>query len=178
MLANKTPLHITVALVQPFIVVTALTGLFRASVLAERPGLAGNDHFAVNGPTYSHAKAVLERASELRDEIALHWFGSPLPDSEPITVIHVKDSTTIDEGLTWLADRLETKGHFIWLTTDARRALGPTLAHEIAHVCLAWRFPEGMPEGLSNLGPHSPHALLDMEPGLVVGAVLPLHVHA
>ena len=120
-------------------------GLLGSPVLAQRPGLAGNDHFAVNGPTPADAQAVLKEASRLREEIAMHWFGSSLPDSEPVTVIHVKESATKDEGLTWLADRYETKSHFVWLTTDAQGALGSTLAHEIAHVCLAWRFPQGMP---------------------------------
>ena len=120
-------------------------GNARSNVLAEQPDIVLGKHFVVNGPSTSLAQEVLQTAEIMREEIALDWFRHPLPDDEPKTVIQFNLSDTDDEGLTWLADRQETKSHFMWLTTSRDLATGSTLAHEMAHICMSWRFPDGMP---------------------------------
>ncbi len=46
-----------------------------------------------------------------------------------------------DAGLTWAKDDPRRHYHTLYLTTSPERALGGTLAHEMAHVVLATRFP-------------------------------------
>ncbi len=121
-------------------------------------GIAGGKNFTVIAPSGDHlADQVLTRAEELRRDIALEWLGKELPDGRGRTHITVELSKDKDEGLTWLCGqgRAVRGDHRMWLTTSRERAVGSTLEHEVTHVVLAVRFPQGMPvwanEGIASL---------------------------
>ncbi len=121
-------------------------------------GIAGGKNFTVIAPRGDHlADKILARAEELRRAIALEWLGEELPDGKGRTHITVELSKDKDEGLTWLCGqgRAVRGDHRMWLTTTPERAVGSTLEHEVTHVVLAVRFPQGMPawanEGIASL---------------------------
>jgi len=119
-------------------------------------GLAYNENFTVVAPDRSLAEAVLLKASEFRKRTAEDWLGKELPPSVGRTIINVVLSDTEDRGFTWPIDNPKRTFHKIWLTTTRERATGGTLRHEIAHVVLCTRFPQGLPawtaEGLAGHG--------------------------
>ncbi|MGH7127715.1 MAG: hypothetical protein ACREIV_04040 [Planctomycetaceae bacterium] len=101
------------------------------------------------------ARDLLARAESLREDIALRWIGSPLPEGVAHTVIHLHRDDAADVGRLVPADGVTQTRHWLWLRTSRERALGTTLAHEMTHVVLSTRFPEGMPvwanEGIASL---------------------------
>jgi|GEM_PF-603968 len=126
----------------------------------ERPdlGIAGNENFTVTARAGNYlARDVLAQAEVYRQAIALAWLGDELPPGEAFAQIHVELSDEVDEGLTLLTGpRSKRRGdHRIWLTTSRERALGTTLAHELTHLVLSSKFPDGMPawanEGIASL---------------------------
>ena len=121
-------------------------------------GIAGGKNFTVVAPRGDHlAEKVVARAEELRKEIALAWLGEELADGKGRTHITLELAKDKDQGLTWLCGpgRQVRGDHRMFLTTSAERATGSTLAHEVTHVVLAVRFPQGMPawanEGIASL---------------------------
>lgn len=113
---------------------------------AEGAGFAHNENFMVLAHDQRLAEEVLARADQFRKEVAQEWLGSELPPSVGPAIINVELSDDEDRGLTWAIDSPDRKYHKIWLTTSFERALGSTLHHEIAHVVLATRFPNSLPE--------------------------------
>ena len=89
----------------------------------------------------SFAAAVLARAEQYRREIAREWLGEELPAGIGTTTINVRFSDSTDSGLTWAVDHPQRRYHSIYLETSPDRALGETLAHEVAHAVLATQFP-------------------------------------
>lgn len=117
-------------------------------ILADDLGIAGSQNFNVLAAgTKNLATSVTKQAEKFRKGIALEWLGAELPVGKEFVHINVKLSTTEDEGLTLLCGpgHRFRGSHMMWLTTSRERALGPTLAHEVAHVVLSSRFPRGMP---------------------------------
>jgi len=120
-----------------------------AATREEQPSVtAQNENFVVSAPDLATAQAVLAKAESLRRSIATEWLGEALPDGIAPTVIRVSISAEEDRGMTWVADRADRLSHMMWLTTSRERATGSTLAHEIAHVVLATRFPGQLPAWL------------------------------
>lgn len=121
-------------------------------------GIAGGKNFTVLAPSGGFfARKVSDRAESLRKEIALSWLGREIAEGKEFTHINVILSDEADTGLTLLAGpgRALPGNNRIQLETTRDRALGSTLAHEIVHVVLASRFPQGMPafasEGIASL---------------------------
>lgn len=111
-------------------------------------GIAGSQNFNVLAAgTKTLATEVVKQAEKFRKEIAMEWLVTEIPAGKEFVFINVKLSTTEDEGLTLLCGpgRRFRGAHWMWLTTSRERALGSTLAHEMAHVVLSSRFPRGMP---------------------------------
>ena len=120
-----------------------------AATREELPSVtAQSENFVVSAPDQATARAVLARAESLRRSIAVTWLGDALPDGIAPTVIRVTISSDEDRGLTWVADRADRLSHMMWLTTSRERAAGSTLAHEMAHVVLATRYPGQLPAWL------------------------------
>lgn len=108
-------------------------------------GAARSQSFCVTAPSGDFlAERVLRAAEQCRREIALTWFGEPLDDGIGFAFIHVELCKEQDVGLAMIDSRNQ-RDHRIWLQTSADRALGTTLAHEIAHVVLSTRFSDDMP---------------------------------
>ncbi len=101
------------------------------------------------------AEEVLKSAERLRRSLAINWFGHELPPGAQPAIIEVRLQSDRDEGLTWLAGTQTESRHRIWIHAPRDRVLGSTLAHELTHVLLHERFPDGMPawanEGVASL---------------------------
>ena len=121
----------------------------QAATREEQPSAtAQSENFVVSAPDVETARAVLAKAESLRRTIAIEWLGEAMPDGIAPTVIRVIISDEEDKGLTWVADRADRLSHMMWLTTSRERATGSTLAHEMAHVVMATRFPGELPAWL------------------------------
>lgn len=92
------------------------------------------------------ATKLLAQAEQFRVVIATDWLGSPLPDGVGRTLINVSYSATEENGLTWAKDHPDRSFHTIYLQAEPDRVNAP-LAHEIAHIVLATRYPH--PERLA-----------------------------
>ncbi len=113
-------------------------------------------NFIVFGPADNRLVAdVLESAERLRRDLAVLWFGDELPDGRQPTIIEVTLTGDVDQGLTWYGASGTGSCHRVWLSTNRDRATGSTLAHELTHVLMHERFPQGMPawanEGVASL---------------------------
>ncbi len=113
----------------------------------QQPYSVISKNFVVAAVGRSFSEAVLAKAESLRKEFAVDWLGQELSSGQEFTLIQVELSDRADEGLTLLCGpgRRLRGDHRMWLTTSRERALGSTLAHEVAHVTLNARFPKGMP---------------------------------
>jgi len=116
-----------------------------APLLCEASGLVRSDNFVVGGPNEEIARAVLNRAEELRREIAIRWLGEELPPSVGPTIIHVQISESEEVNLAWVIDDRRRNYHTVWLKTTEKQATGGALAHELCHAILATRFPDPIP---------------------------------
>ncbi len=111
-------------------------------------GFAMSDNFTVLTPDWpsadeakDYAQEVLASAEQWRSVIAQEWLGKELPPGVGQTTVNVSHSATRDAGLTWAKDDARRRFHTLYMSTSPERALGSTLAHEMAHVVLATRFP-------------------------------------
>jgi hypothetical protein len=98
-------------------------------------------NFLVSAPTEELAREVLNRAEELRRDIAREWLGKELPPSIGHTVVDVFVSKTEHHGLTSPSRDMKRPSFMMWLTTTPQEAVGPLLAHEVTHVVLLARYP-------------------------------------
>ena len=125
------------------------TALLLTAALAHSPsGLAASENFSVYSPTQDQADAVLRRAEELRQEMALEWFGEPLAPGAGRTLIHVRITPAADRGRSSVIDhRRSIRSNILWIETDSigGEAFESTLSHELMHCLLAARFPSGFP---------------------------------
>lgn len=117
-------------------------------------GTAGSANFRVTAPAGEFlADRVLDVAEQLRHDIATAWLGRELADGGDLTFIHVELCEDRDVGLALLDQGPAKPCHRIWLKTSRDRALGTTLAHEVAHVVLARQLSAAVPvwatEGVS-----------------------------
>lgn len=103
-----------------------------------------SQNFLITAPTAELAQECLESAETYRQEIAKCWLGEELPPSVGRTVIRLKLSDTEDEALSLLADSRERLSHCVWLTASLS-GMRTALAHELAHVVLATRYPGEVP---------------------------------
>ncbi len=122
--------------------------LFLPVTAADAAGFAMSDNFTVltsdwpsPGEANQYAQEVLQNAEQWRIDIAREWLGQELPPGVGQTTVNVSLATERDAGLTWAKDDPRRRYHTLYLTTSPERALGGTLAHEMAHVVLATRFP-------------------------------------
>ncbi len=99
------------------------------------------------------SRDLLAKAESWRRQIASELLGAELPEGSEFALIHVQLSANVDEGLTMLMDRPEQGHHRVWLTTSKERALGSTLAHEIAHLVLRAGFPRACQPGPMKASP-------------------------
>ena len=111
-------------------------------------GFAMSDNFTVLTPDWPsadeatrYAEEVLKNAEQWRSVIAQEWLGQKLPPGVGQTTVNVSINTQRDAGLTWAKDDPRRRYHTLYMSTSPERALGGTLAHEMAHVVLATRFP-------------------------------------
>jgi hypothetical protein len=114
-----------------------------------------NDNFVVAAPNLELAGAVLQRAEELRDEIAREWLGQTIPPGAGTAVISVRTTPAENSGRTWPGADLRRPTFMVWLTAPEAEVTGPLLAHEVTHVVLSTRFPGELPpwanEGIASL---------------------------
>lgn len=122
--------------------------VFWLASVSQAAGLVHNENFVVftekglsQQATDEFAQLVLAKAEEYRKQIAVEWFGEELPRGIGRTTINVTFAADRDTGLTWAVDHPDRRLHTIYLYTSAERAVGSTLAHEIAHAVLATQFP-------------------------------------
>jgi hypothetical protein len=117
--------------------------------------MTSSDNFVVVAPTQELARAVLERAEKLRDEIAMEWLGQRIPPSVGTAIINVKIDPSEESGRTWPGADLRRPTYIVWLTTSQGGVTGALLAHEMTHVVLSTRFPGQLPpwanEGIASL---------------------------
>jgi hypothetical protein len=106
-----------------------------------------SENFGVNAYSRSLATGLLKEAETLRREMATKWLGAELKPGEAFTQIQITLSETEDEGRALLCGpgRQLQGANWIFLKTSRHRALGTTLAHEIAHVVMNSQFAQGMP---------------------------------
>jgi hypothetical protein len=135
-----------------FLLAVAL-GLF--PTLALGAGLARSDNFLVMADDEATARDVLARAEQYRREVAEEWLGEELPPSIGQSVLNVEISDAEDDAHTWVLDNLERKYHRVWVTGSRQQVTGGMLRHEITHVVMATRYPQGLPlwaeEGAASL---------------------------
>ena len=142
--------------------ITSNNSMIRAQVASARQrtsqdiGICGSTNFTVMcTSTELSSREVLAKAESMRKEIATELLGAKLPDGQEFAIIHVTISQESDEGLTRLSTTKEQGPHRIWIKSSSQRALGSTLAHEIAHIVLNGNFQVRMPawanEGLASL---------------------------
>ncbi len=87
------------------------------------------------------ARAVLDRAEQLRKQIAIEWLGEELPPSVGQVLLNVDYSNKPDSGLTWAKDHPDRKLHAVLISTTPGQLPDGVLAHEMAHCVLATRYP-------------------------------------
>ncbi len=133
---------------RPILLCWFLLIVFVPSVCLHAAGFAMNDNFTVltsdwpsAGEAKGYAEEVLRNAEHWRDVIAQEWLGQKLPPGVGQTTVNVSVNPDRDAGLTWAKDNPRRQYHSLYMTTSAERALGGTLAHEMAHVVLATRYP-------------------------------------
>src|SRR5262245_18286937 len=125
---------------------------FFAAVLAtsrvEGAGFVHSPNFTVYTPPVPsqeaadvYAKTVLDRAEQLRKQIAIEWLGQELPPSIGQVQINVTFSNEPDSALTWVKDHPDRKLHALFIETSAGQLPQGLLAHEMVHCVLATRYP-------------------------------------
>jgi hypothetical protein len=102
------------------------------------------------------AKAVLDRAEQLRKQIAIEWLGQELPPSVGQVKINVSYSSEPDSALTWVKDHPDRKFHALFIETGPGQLPDALLAHEMVHCVLATRYshphrlPAWLEEGIAS----------------------------
>jgi len=122
-----------------------LVGGWAMAVAAHGAGLAHNENFIVVAADQTLADEVLFKAERFRRDIAREWLERELPPSVGRTIIHVEFSGAEDSGLTWAIDSPGRQYHKLWLGISSPETLDPLLAHEIAHIVFATRYPRRLP---------------------------------
>jgi hypothetical protein len=119
-----------------------------ATARLEGAGFVHSSNFTVFTPAEpsreaanAFAAAVLERAEQLRKQIAIEWLGDELPPSIGQVLLNVDYSNKPDSGLTWAKDRPDRKLHALFISTTPGQLPDGVLAHEMVHCVLATRYP-------------------------------------
>src|SRR3954463_2612014 len=63
------------------------------------------------------AKAILDRAEQLRRQIAIEWLGDELPPSIGQVMVNVSFANVPNNALTWAKDNPERKFHSLFIET-------------------------------------------------------------
>src|SRR5262245_20821626 len=79
------------------------------------------------------AKAVLDRAEQLRKQIAIEWLGQELPPSIGQVMLNVSFANEPDSGVTWAKDNPDRKFHALFIATAPGEMPDALLAHEMTH---------------------------------------------
>lgn len=124
-----------------------LTCFAASTPAAEVPGIRASDNFVLSAPSKDLTLICLTQAEHYRKRIALEWLGYELPAGTSFADVQVTLAAEgeADSGRLWLANRETERPHMMWLTGTEEEVLGSGMAHEMAHVVMAARFPEGMP---------------------------------
>jgi len=132
-------------------VVLSYSTLFLGAITTTRVDGAGFVHssnFTVFTPAVPSqeaadvfAMAVLERAEQLRKQIAIEWLGEELPPSIGQVLVNVDYVNKPDSGLTWAKDHPDRKLHALFISTTPGQLPDGLLAHEMVHCILATRYP-------------------------------------
>ncbi len=119
-----------------------------ATECAQGAGFVHNANFTVFTPAEPNreaanafATAVLQRAEQLRKQIAIEWLGDELPPSIGPVLVNVDYSNKTDTGLTWAKDHPDRKLHALFISTTPGQLPDALLAHEMVHCILATRYP-------------------------------------
>jgi hypothetical protein len=130
------------------VVFSFLVATFLATSRLDGAGFVHSPNFTVFTPPVPsqaaanvYAKTVLERAEQLRKEIAIEWLGQELPPSIGQVLINVNFSNEADSALTWVKDHPDRKHHALFIETTAGQLPQGLLAHEMVHCVLATRYP-------------------------------------
>ncbi len=136
-------LHLVVVFVGGSLLCSTAT----SSTAAELPGIRATENFVLSAPSKELTLACLTQAEHYRKRIALEWLGYELPPGTSFADVQVTllAEGEKDSGRLWLANRETERPHMMWLTGSREEVLGAGMAHEMAHVVLAARFPNGMP---------------------------------
>jgi hypothetical protein len=126
----------------------ALISVCLVGARASAGGFASNENFivqiAAEGKEMADralAEEIADQASQYRRQIAREWLGEALPPSVGRTYLSVMVTDAKDLGRTWPKNTVTGQYHHVHLSTCRGGALGGTLAHEVAHVVLATRYP-------------------------------------
>ncbi len=110
--------------------------------------------FVVTSSGDQFARRLLDRAEAARMSLAVDWLGDELPQGRPRVVLHA-DLGEANTGRTTPAP-LDGDGlPQVWIVAPDESTLFATLDHELTHVVLRSRFPQGLPawanEGAASL---------------------------
>ena len=137
------------AFLSPVLALVVLSSPARAA------GFSRSENFVVMAAEKALADEALAQAEQYRREIAREWLGAELPPSVGQAVLHVEVTDGDDSAHTWVVDDPRRQYHRVWVNGSRRQVLGSTLRHEISHVVMATRFPQGLPlwinEGIASL---------------------------
>jgi hypothetical protein len=117
-----------------------------------------SDNFSVEGPTPAIAQQVIQRAEQLRMDVAVAWLGKEMAPWQTPCYLEVKVTTGAPAGGSSVDfDQVgRVSKQRIWVEGPMDRILGSILPHELTHVIFAHYFgrqpPRWADEGGAILG--------------------------
>jgi len=123
-------------------------------LLAMGTGYAGVSYetanFIVNAPTAESARQFAETAEQCREDLALLWLGTPLPDWQAKCPINVSVGKDLGAGgsTSFIFENGEVFGWEMEIQGPLERILDSVLPHEITHMVLASHFRKPIPRWL------------------------------
>lgn len=126
----------------------ALLAAFLPASVLHAGGFAFNKNFTVLAPAHPTQEAgqrlaeqVLAEAEQYRRQIATSWLGESLPAGAGPTTINIEFVTGAPSAKIWIKDGPGIEFSTIYLRCSPAGIPSEVLAHEIAHVVLAAKYP-------------------------------------
>jgi hypothetical protein len=130
------------------ILVSIVVALVSPAARIEAAGFVHSANFIVFTPPVPSqeaadvfAKAILDRAEQLRRQISIEWLGNELPPSIGPVMLNVNFANQPNSALTWAKDHPDRKFHSLFIETSPGELPDGLLAHEMTHCILATRYP-------------------------------------
>lgn len=103
-------------------------------------------NFDINAPTAELARETGKLAERLRNDLAVAWLGSPLPNGAPICDLEVKIGAGAGSGATTITyDRGRVVALRMTIEGPLDRIRANLLPHEMTHLVLAFQFGRPVP---------------------------------